>query len=357
MSTTINSTPALQATLQRVSQTPQYHQVLGELRRGARVISISGLVTLSARALVLAALQKETGKRFAIVAPATRDLEPWERNLRFWYCALAGKEGCDNEVLVLPASETDPYAGFSPHAETLEKRALTLWRLIQHSHDFVLLTARALARRMVGPDEVRRTGTTLKRDQEFSPDELVEKLFATGYMREDPVGGIGEFSIRGGIVDIWPPGREAPVRIEFFGDTVDSLREFDPETQLSTGPLSEAEFPPMRELRVNSHDFREWAERARERWSEDRYARALRDRTAFADEATSQLKSFAPRLTSGSVWKFAPWVVRRPKSIKPWPSMRKHRRYKLVVVEDFDIRCSCFPSLARRRRWSGKPSQ
>jgi len=284
MSTTINSTPALQATLQRVSQTPQYHQVLGELRRGARVISISGLVTLSARALVLAALQKETGKRFAIVAPATRDLEPWERDLRFWYCALAGKESCDNEVLVLPASETDPYAGFSPHAETLEKRALTLWRLIQHSHDFVLLTARALARRMVGPDEVRRTGTTLKRDQEFSPDELVEKLFATGYMREDPVGGIGEFSIRGGIVDIWPPGREAPVRIEFFGDTVDSLREFDPETQLSTGPLSEAEFPPMRELRVNSHDFREWAERARERWSEDRYARALRDRTAFADE-------------------------------------------------------------------------
>src|SRR6266540_1471542 len=284
MSTTINSTPALQATLQRVSQTPQYHQVLGELRRGARVISISGLVTLSARALVLAALQKETGKRFAIVAPATRDLEPWERNLRFWYCALAGKEGCDNEVLVLPASETDPYAGFSPHAETLEKRALTLWRLIQHSHDFVLLTARALARRMVGPDEVRRTGTTLKRDQEFSPDELVEKLFATGYMREDPVGGIGEFSIRGGIGEIWPPGREAPVRIEFFGDTVDSLREIDPETQLSTGPLSEAEFPPMRELRVNSHDFREWAERARERWSEDRYARALRDRTAFADE-------------------------------------------------------------------------
>jgi transcription-repair coupling factor (superfamily II helicase) len=284
MSTTIKSTPALQATLQRVSQTPEYQQVLGELRRGARVISISGLVTNSARALVLAALQKETGKRFAIVAPATRDLESWERDLRFWYCALAGKEGCDNDVLVLPASETDPYAGFSPHAETLEKRALTLWRLIQHSHDFVLLTARALARRMVGPDEIPRTGTILKRDQEFSPDELVGKLFATGYMREDPVGGIGEFSIRGGIVDIWPPGREAPVRIEFFGDTVDSLREFDPETQLSTGPLSEAEFPPMRELRVNSHDFREWAERARERWSEDRFARALRDRTAFADE-------------------------------------------------------------------------
>jgi transcription-repair coupling factor (superfamily II helicase) len=218
MSSTLNTSPALQTALQRVSLTPEYREVLAELNRGARVISISGLVTGSARALALAALQKETGRRFAIVAPATRDLEAWERDIRFWYCALAGKEGCDNEVVVLPASETDPYAGFSPHAETLEKRALALWRLVEHSQDFVLLTARALARKMVGPDEIRRLGTVLKRDQDFSPDELVQKLFATGYIREDPVGAVGEFSIRGGIVDVWPPGRDAPVRIEFFGD-------------------------------------------------------------------------------------------------------------------------------------------
>jgi transcription-repair coupling factor (superfamily II helicase) len=76
----------------------------------------------------------------------------------------------------------------------------------------------------------------LRRDEDHSPEDLVEKLIATGYVREDPVGGVGEFSMRGGIVDVWPPGREAPVRLEFFGDTVDSLREFDPENQLSTGP-------------------------------------------------------------------------------------------------------------------------
>ncbi|HLE61777.1 MAG TPA: transcription-repair coupling factor [Pyrinomonadaceae bacterium] len=284
MSTTIQKGPALLTTLQRVTETPEYKQVLSELCGGTRVISISGLVTSSARALVLAALQRETGKRFAIVAPATRDLESWERDLRFWYCALAGRENCDNEVLVLPASETDPYAGFSPHAETLEKRALTLWHLTQHSQDFVLLTARALARKTVPPAEVQRAGTLLKRDQELSPEELVEKFSATGYVREDPVASIGEFSIRGGILDVWPPGREAPVRIEFFGDTIDSLREFDPETQLSTGPLNEAELAPMRELSVTSRDFREWAARARERWSDARYARALRDRTVFAEE-------------------------------------------------------------------------
>jgi transcription-repair coupling factor (superfamily II helicase) len=62
-------------------------------------------------------------------------------------------------------------------------------------------------------------GTVLKRDLEIPPDVLVEKLMATGYMREDPVSAVGEFSMRGGIVDIWPPGLSAPVRIEFFGDT------------------------------------------------------------------------------------------------------------------------------------------
>ncbi|HEY6119895.1 MAG TPA: transcription-repair coupling factor [Pyrinomonadaceae bacterium] len=284
MSTTIHKTSTLQSTLLSVAETSSYKQILAELKRGAQIVSISGLVSGSARALALAALQKESGRRFAIVAPATSDLEAWERDLRFWYCAIAGKDGCDNEVLLLPASETDPYAGFSPHAETLEKRALSLWRLTQHSPDFILLTSRALARKMVAPDEVKRLGTFVRRDHELSPEDLVDKLFATGYRREDPVAGVGEFSIRGGIVDVWPPGREAPVRIEFFGDTVDSLREFDPETQLSTGPLREAELPPMRELRISTGDFREWGEQARERWSDPRYARALRDRTAFADE-------------------------------------------------------------------------
>ncbi|HEV7905942.1 MAG TPA: transcription-repair coupling factor, partial [Pyrinomonadaceae bacterium] len=120
--------------------------------------------------------------------------------------------------------------------------------------------------------------------EDHAPEELVEKLVASGYVREDPVGAVGEFSMRGGILDVWSPGRTSPVRVEFFGDTVDSIREFDPETQLSTGQLQTVAIAPMRELSVRADDFRLWAEFARERWSDERYARALRDRTAFADE-------------------------------------------------------------------------
>src|SRR6266404_9842547 len=293
MVTTTETPSVLQRTLSSVIDGAEFQRVLDDIKRGARVVSISGLVAGPARALALAALQRDTGKQFALVVPAQRDLEEWERDLNFWCGTLRALAEESDLVTVLPSSESDPYAGGSPHTETLEKRALALWRLARRKQrgtdthpnsDFVLLTSRALARRTVPPAEVLKAGALLRRDEDHSPEELVDKLMAGGYVREDPIAAIGEFSIRGGILDVWPPGRGTPARIEFFGDTVDSIREFDPETQLSTIQLTEIEIPPMRELAVKPSDFREWAARARARWRDGRFARSLRDRTVFADE-------------------------------------------------------------------------
>src|SRR5882724_5770862 len=325
MSSTIQTTNILQAALRRITETPEFKRVVEEINRGARIVSVSGLVADSARALALAALQRDTRKRFAVITQSNRDLEPWEADLRFWYCALAGKNNCENEVLVLPSSESDPYAGSSPHPDTLERRALTLWRLTRHSQDFVLLTARALARRTVTPDEITRAGALLARNDNQSPEELVDGLVAAGYVREDPVGAVGEFSMRGGILDVWSPGQERPVRIEFFGDEIDSIRSFDPETQLSTSQLGAIELVPMRETVVRSQDFGAWADAARRRWSDERYARALRDRTVFADEG----ESFAGwewlmpivRERSGSVFDYlkdAVLIVDEPSSVETY---------------------------------------
>jgi transcription-repair coupling factor (superfamily II helicase) len=93
--------------------------------------------------------------------------------------------------------------------------------------------------------------------------------------------------MRGGILDLWSPGQSGPVRIEFFGDEIDSIRGFDPDTQLSTNQLSKIEIVPMRELVVRAQDFVDWSILARERWSDPRFARALLDRTEFADEGES----------------------------------------------------------------------
>ncbi|MDI1243651.1 MAG: transcription-repair coupling factor, partial [bacterium] len=113
------------------------------------------------------------------------------------------------------------------------------------------------------------------------------RLAASGYVREDPLGGLGQFSVRGGILDVWPPDSEFPLRIEFFGDTVDSIRVFDPETQLSTERLKETSIAPMREFAATEKDFREWAFFAEERFTAESVARSLRDRTEFAEEGES----------------------------------------------------------------------
>src|SRR3989440_8536691 len=157
---------ALQSLLTGVLESAEFRRVLYQIRRGARVVSISGLVASPARALVLAALQRETSKQFALVVPAQRDLENWERDVSFWYSALRGAKESGEAIAVLPAAESDPYAGGSPHAETLERRALALGRLAQHRPDLVILTSRALARPTIAPDEIARAGAMLRRDED-----------------------------------------------------------------------------------------------------------------------------------------------------------------------------------------------
>src|SRR5918911_1541327 len=167
MSSATESRSVLQSVLRRVTESEEYRRLAEELRRGSRIVSISGLTGGPARALAVAALQREAGKPFAVVTQANRDLEAWERDLRFWYCALRGVAECAETVLMLPASESDPYAGASPHAATLEQRALTLWRLARGGQDFMLLTARALARRTLSLEEVARSGAVLRRDEDY----------------------------------------------------------------------------------------------------------------------------------------------------------------------------------------------
>ncbi|MBA3711406.1 MAG: transcription-repair coupling factor [Pyrinomonadaceae bacterium] len=288
---TVESVSNLQIALRRVTEGPEFARLASEVRGGARVVSVSGLTSAPARALALAALQRETGRRFALVLETNGDLEAWERDLCFWIGVLRARGGgaaaedarrLTAEVMMLPASEGDPYAGASPHAEVLERRALTLWNLAHGRGDFVLLSARSLARRTVSPKQIVRAGAVLRCDEDYAPERLVEQLLVSGYVREDPVGAVGEFSLRGGILDVWSPGHDSPLRVEFFGDTVDSIREFDPDTQLSVAQLREAEIVPMREFAVGADDFRLWAEAAREWFNDGRFTRALDDRIVHA---------------------------------------------------------------------------
>src|SRR5947207_543536 len=190
--------------------------------RGSRVVSIAGLSSIAAKALVISRLQSVTGKKFAVITDSNVDADRWYCDLLFYREHV----GIDRPLYLLPSFETDPYSGISPHAETLERRALALWELNETPGGIAVMPARSLITRTAAPARIAETGITLSLEKEFPVEILVERLTEAGYVREEPVSGVGQFSTRGGIVDIWSSGNERPIRMEFFGDTVDSIREF-----------------------------------------------------------------------------------------------------------------------------------
>jgi transcription-repair coupling factor (superfamily II helicase) len=279
------------ADFERFEIDEQFKRLVAEVKGGRRLLHLAGLVN-GAKALTLAALQRATKRRLAVVSLKGRDLEDLERDLRFFYCSLNGRAECENEIFTLPASEGDPYSGTSPHAEILERRALALWRLGRGVGDVVLLTSRSLMRRFVSTEEIKQAGVVLRVGEELPLEYLIEHLSSVGYVRADPVGAIGDFSSRGGILDFYSPSgtlgdegaQVSPIRVEFFGDEIESIREFDPESQRSIRKLNETLIAPMRDERAVAADFRDWARLAHEHWSDERYASALRDRLVFAEE-------------------------------------------------------------------------
>jgi transcription-repair coupling factor (superfamily II helicase) len=256
-------------------------QLSATIDRKDRIVSVAGLSSTAAKAFVVFQLAQKLNRPVMVLTDTNSDSDAWFCDLEFY---RGRTDPSSLSPVVLPSFETDPYSGVSPHAETQERRALALWQLAQNEFQFLVLPAKSLVTRTVSPLEIKELGARLIRDQDSSPDELIERLVRTGYVREDPVNGVGQFSLRGGIVDIWAGGAPNPIRIEFFGDTVDSIREFDPETQLSTRHLSEAFVTPMREFAATAEDLREWARAARERFVDERSSRSLSDRTDFADE-------------------------------------------------------------------------
>ncbi len=106
----------------------------------------------------------------------------------------------------------------------------------------------ALLPRMSAPARLLSASLELKPGQEISPQDLAGVLVDGGFTREDPVDEHGEYCVRGGIVDVYPAGEAQPARLEFVGDTIESIRRYDPATQRSIIPLDQLAVVPLREV-------------------------------------------------------------------------------------------------------------
>jgi len=166
-----------------------------------------------------------------VVVPRERDVEEMAQDLR----TLAGLAGLEGPVLALPAPGPPPFRGLPRHADASARRAAAL--LQARSARALVASPASLLRPSLTPHLLETRVVSLRVGDEMTPEILLEALDEGGYVREDPVTAPGQVARRGGILDVFPSDRPEPVRIEFFGDTVESLRRFDPDTQRATGPV------------------------------------------------------------------------------------------------------------------------
>src|ERR1700735_782680 len=161
-------------------------------------------------------------------------------------CELTGALDAD-EVLRLPAHDVLPFENLSPHSEIQEQRASALWKLASGSAKLVIAPVEAACMRLFSRDFYRGLALHLRVGEEHIPEMLIEHLLSVGYTRVDVVEMPGQLTIRGGIIDLHSPEQDRPVRIDFFGDEIESIRRFDPETQRSASTLDDALLLPLTE--------------------------------------------------------------------------------------------------------------
>jgi transcription-repair coupling factor (superfamily II helicase) len=185
-----------------------------------------------------------------LIAPTDADVEQLTSDARFFLSALEGVSDADaaNAVLPFPSHEIDPYRGLSPHFDIASRRARTLHALAAGTARLVIASGAALLPRLSAPARLEDVGLALHPDDEIPPTDLADRLAAAGYTREDPTDTPGEFSVRGGVVDFFPAGAKFPVRVEYIGDNIESLRTYDPGTQRSIEPIDQARIEPLQEI-------------------------------------------------------------------------------------------------------------
>ena len=229
--------------------------------------------------MFIAGLWQSLRRPLILVTPHDKNVSSLASDIEYFHRALNSSA----QVCAFPELEIDPFSGLMPHAGILQTRATTLWCLRQKRADIVVTSVRAASTRLTAPSTFDTYSLHVSKGDDVSQELFVEHLAVAGYLRQEPVSGPGEFSVRGGIVDVFSPLMRSPVRMEFFGDTVDSIREFDLDDQRSRGPIQHIDILPMQDVLATKEMIRAWGERAAQHWTEDVFQKDLAEKRLFAE--------------------------------------------------------------------------
>ena len=223
-----------------------------------RPLHLSGVAD-GAEGLVLADLARAVAARpsapaisLAVICRDGSRMAALSRSLTFF--------APDVEVLEFPAWDCLPYDRVSPHAGVVAQRMTTLARLARikgrERPAILLATVNAMLQRVPPREILSRQSLAAAPGNVIAMSGITEWLELNGFIRASTVREAGEYAIRGGIVDLFAPGMAEPVRLDFFGDTLESIRAFDPETQRTTAELRALNLVPMADFQLTSDTIR-----------------------------------------------------------------------------------------------------
>src|SRR6202167_151318 len=231
-----------------VEKLPAFARVASHLKEGTGRMRVSGL-TPTAKALLLVLFQRAAARPLIFVVNDNRAAEDFLPVLR-GFCELTA--ACDpDSVITLPARDVLPFQNLSPHPELQEERATALWKIATGAASIVVSPIAATAIRLRSADYYTDLARIIRRGESFDLESLLAHLNTVGYTSTDVVEMPGQYASRGGILDVYSPEADRPLRIEFFGDEADSIRKFDPTSQRSSNPVDEALLLPLTETPVS----------------------------------------------------------------------------------------------------------
>lgn len=200
-------------------------------------------------AYLAARVHQDVGQPLCWIVAGSRDAEKRARDLAFFKAGGAG------DCHYFPPYNILPYKFIAYHNETAAARIQTLFRLVNGSRPPLLVTTiDALLQRLIPKRELVAFSELLLTGEEIDRDALIAKLVSGGYLRSALAEEPGDFCVRGGIIDVFSPLYPDPLRVEFFGDTVDSIRFFSAETQRTRQSVAEAVIVPARETILKRSD-------------------------------------------------------------------------------------------------------
>ncbi|HXV84247.1 MAG TPA: hypothetical protein VEG60_30725, partial [Candidatus Binatia bacterium] len=220
------------------------HFLQGNWTGVKRVQGIQG----GTKAYVLSLLAAKSRRPILVIAPTTTDAENLYDDLRFFM----GEEGSlapfHNRLHLFPSWEVLPFEKLSPHPDNVAARLEGLYKLVEEQAPILVATPAALLQKVIPKEQFKQAYLYLVAGQTLARENLLQHLVQWGFQNVPLVEERGDFSARGGIVDIFPPGYTCPLRLEFDGDRLESIREFSPAHQRSERLQEEMFLLPMKEF-------------------------------------------------------------------------------------------------------------